>query len=116
MAKNPSTRWYFNDWWSDLGLRACSVPARGLWIDMLTIAAIEPRPGYLVDGDGRSLSIPQLARMVGAPVSSVRRWLAELERHRVFSRDPDGVIFNRRMAREADQKSTTATPERTAGE
>ena len=103
MAKNPSTRWYFNDWMTDPNLRACSVPARGLWIDCLAICAGGKRFGYLEIED-RACTVADLARITGAPRANVARWLAELEANGVFSRDEKGTIYNRRMAREGPSK------------
>jgi hypothetical protein len=103
MAANPSTRWYFNDWMLDPGLRACSVPARGLWMDCLAICAGAKRRGYL-EIEGKPCSVGDLARITGAPRSNVARWLAELEANGVFSRDADGTIYNRRMVREGVPK------------
>jgi hypothetical protein len=112
MAKNPSTRWYFNDWMIDPGLRACSVPARGLWIDCLAICAGAKRHGYL-EIEGRACTVGDLARITGAPRANVSRWLAELEKNGVFSRDENGTIYNRRMAREGNPDPDSGTPKRT---
>jgi hypothetical protein len=120
MAKNPSTRWFFNDWMNEVGLRLCSVSARGLWMDMLCIAAAAKRTGYLVGVDGKPVSTSELARITKTPKANVSRWLKELERHGVFSRDPDGTIFNRRMVREngkgGSAKRPALPPESTDGE
>jgi hypothetical protein len=121
MAKNPSTRWFFNDWANEPGLRLCSVSARGLWMDMLCIAAASDRQGY-VEIDGKPCSVNDLARYSNAPPANIRRWLKELENHGVFSRDDDGVIFNRRMVREAEsvihkgRARKPSDPQRTAHE
>jgi hypothetical protein len=109
MAKNPSTRWFFNDWMGDLGLRRCSLAARGLWADMLALCANAKRYGYLETDDGKRLSIAELARQVGAARGTVDRLLHELEGNNVFSRDDDGVIFNRRMVRETTEAATRKT-------
>jgi hypothetical protein len=116
MAKNPSTRWFFNDWMGDLGLRRCSLAARGLWADMLALCANAQRYGYLEADDGKKLSIAELARQVGAARGTVDRLLHELEGNHVFSRDEAGTIFNRRMVREtaeAAQKTKGGTRKKT---
>jgi DNA-binding Lrp family transcriptional regulator len=109
MAQNPSTRWFWNDWWLDPGVRACSVSARGLWIDMLALCAVSPRPGYLLDQDGKPLSICKLAKRVDAPKGSVARWIKELEAKGVLSRDRLGVVFNRRMVRDVRRETEKKT-------
>lgn len=93
------TKWYFPDWMNDPGIRASSLAARGLWKDMLCLAAQHEPPGYVAI-NGNPLSPDTLARMVGASVQDVESLLAELERNGVFSRNRNGVIFSRRMVRE----------------
>jgi hypothetical protein len=95
--KNPSTRWFFNDWHNEPGLQLCSLSARGLWIELLTLCAANG--GYLLVGDRIPPSVAALARYVGATPVMVRRLLKELEEHEVFSRDERGVIYCRRMVR-----------------
>jgi hypothetical protein len=116
MAKNPSTRWYFNDWENEDGLMLCSMPAQGLWMRMLCLMARATRPGYL-EVDGKAVSASELARRTKAPKTGVSRWLRELEQYGVFSRDQDGAIFNRRMVREngngATHKTKGAPPKKT---
>jgi hypothetical protein len=93
------TKWYFPDWTNDPGLRASSIASRGLWMDMLCIAARHDPPGYVaINGNG--LATDTLARMVGASVPEIEPLLAELERNGVFSRNRNGVIYSRRMVRE----------------
>jgi hypothetical protein len=103
MACNPSTTWYFNDWRNELTLRQCSMAARGLWFEMLCIMAASPRYGFL-EIHNAPLSGYDLARQTGQLRPNVYRWLAELEAAGVFSRDESGVIFCRRMVREAEAR------------
>jgi hypothetical protein len=99
--KNPSTRWFFNDWHNDEPLQICSLAARGAWIELLTICALNN--GYLVIHDTPP-TIAALARYVGAPPGLMGRVLKELENNGVFSRNEEGVIFNRRMTRAHDTR------------
>lgn len=101
MAKNPSTRWFWNDWRLDRGVRACSIAARGVWIDLLAICA--ENAGYLLI-DGRTPSISALAREISVERRQLSRLLVELEGNGVFSRTTEGVIFSRRMVRENGKK------------
>jgi len=99
MAKKmPWSKFFWSDWRAEPGLRLCSLAARGLWIDMLALIAESPVPGHLVVA-GRSPSVDEIARLVGAPAGDVQRCLAELESGAVFSRTGDGVIYCRRMAK-----------------
>lgn len=60
----------------------------------------EPR-GYLKVNDAQ-ISDHQLALLAGGSTKEVKSLIIELERNGVFSRDPYGTIYNRRMVREGD--------------
>lgn len=92
------SKFFWSDWQADPALRACSLAARGLWMEMLCIAAGER--GYLVR-DGDPLPTHTLAAIVGQPLATVEPLIAELEENHVFSRDRRGRIYSRRMVREA---------------
>lgn len=97
------------DWLGDPGLRLVSFTARALWFEMLLLMAFSEQRGYLLL-NGQAMTPEQLARLVGADVGTVSALLGELEAQRVFSRDDAGVIFNRRMARDAT-KPVVAVPD-----
>lgn len=84
------------EWRSSNSLRICSLAARGLWIEMLCIAFLSERRGYLQAG-GRPISTGALARMVGASIRRVEEGIKELESAGVLDRDKEGVIFSSRM-------------------
>jgi len=89
-------------WWQDhqreMGLRMCSMAARGLWLEMLCL--MHEADGYLLLG-GKALDAKQLAFLVGGcSAREVTKYLTELERNRVFSRTEDGIIYCRRMVRD----------------
>lgn len=96
MGGTGSTRFFWHDWLSDIELRACSYAARGLWMDMLAIAA--ENGGYL-QINGRGLKPADLARITGGTVAEVESLLAELETNGVSERDRRGVLYSRRMVR-----------------
>lgn len=93
-------KFYWGDWLSDAGLRRSGFAARGLWIDMLCIAAQADPIGYLTVKKV-PLSVNDIARMVGGSEPEVRTLLEELERNGVLSRDRNGTIFSRRVVRDA---------------
>jgi hypothetical protein len=97
--KRPAFQFYPGDWLRSADLRACSVGARGLWIDMLCLMHEGTPYGYLRVG-GTVIHSETLARMVGAEVEQIAKWLAELAGAEVFSTDKNGVIFSRRMVRD----------------
>lgn len=100
MSGTVSTRWYFSDWMSDPGIRASSLGARGLWKDLLCIAAANKGSDHgFVLLAGRVPSAADIARLVSASVEEVTTLLAELGRNGVFSMDRRKAIYCRRMVR-----------------
>jgi uncharacterized phage protein (TIGR02220 family) len=98
--QNIWTKWYWQDWESDTGLRACSLAAQGLWQRMLSVMARAKRKGFLLDGE-KQMESKTLAKIVGESVEMVDTLIVELFDHGVPSRDKDGIIYNRRMARDS---------------
>lgn len=94
------TKFFWSDWQSDPALRLCSYSARGLWMDMLCIAAAHDPIGYVAVA-GRGLNETDIARMTGGAESEVSSLLGELDRNGVFSRDRHGRIYSRRMVADA---------------
>lgn len=110
-GKTRWVKWFWSDWSSDWNLRACSLAARGLWMEMLAIMNSSNPRGYLVDICSKpeepktqnlaKLETQTLAKLVGESVDRVEELLEELRVHGVFSETVDGVIYNRRMERES---------------
>ena len=94
------SKFFWSDWQAEPTLRRCSLAARGLWMEILCLAAQAEPVGYLVK-DGEPLDIDRLARSVGARISEVERLLDELEVEGVFSIDRRDRIYSRRMVRDA---------------
>lgn len=109
--KRPSFQFYPADWRNDPALRMCSLAARGLWWEMLCVMHTCEPYGHLVAA-AKAIEPEELGRIVGESAKDVRRWLAELERHAIFSRTEDGTIFSRRMIR--DEKEREAWRDRQA--
>lgn len=105
--KRPAFMFYPGDWRKDPALRVCSVAARGLWMDVLCLMHESDQYGHLsVNGVG--ISAEQLARLVGESLPVVRKLLAELESHNVFSRNDQGVIYSRRMVADEQRRQFQA--------
>lgn len=101
MAAKPWAKWYFADWRGDPRLRMCGLAARGLWADLLSYMHEGEPYGHLTI-DGRMPDVPNIARLVGAPVKHVMACIHELESQGVFSRNDAGVIYSRRMVRDKE--------------
>lgn len=106
MSATIWSKFYWSDWLSDAGLRRSSFAARGLWIDMLCIAAQSDPIGYLTVKKV-PLSVNDIARMCGGSEPEVRSLITELEGNGVLSRDRNGTIYSRRMTRD-DKKARMA--------
>ena len=70
-----------------------------MWMEMLVIMSdASPRGSLTING--RPTEIQQLAACAGASNKEVAKYLQELEVAGVFSRDPDGTVYSRRMRRD----------------
>lgn len=104
MTRRPSFQFYPADWRKDPALAACSLAARGLWMEMLCIAHESERYGYL-SINGKPMTPAQLARIVGETPALVNKLLREIEDAGVLSRTADGIIFSRRMIRDEELRN-----------
>jgi len=96
--RKPWMKFYAQDWLGDPRLRACSAGARGLWIDLISLAhEAMPYGHVLINGKPPDAAI--IARIVGLDVSEVEMLLMELGQNGVFSRTREGVVFCRKMVR-----------------
>ena len=98
----PFMRFYWGDWRADPGLRLCSLAARGLWADMLSIMHEAEPYGFLIIS-GRPATPNDLARIAGASLKEINLCLKELSTHAVFSVNSDGTPFSRRMVRDKER-------------
>ena len=106
---------YTGDWLKDPALRACSLSARGLWIDLLCLMHESDRRGYLQHATGKPVSLEQAARMTGGSTDEVSRLLQELEDSGVFSRLKDGTIYSRRMVADEHKRAACRDAGRRGG-
>lgn len=104
MPKLPFLKFFPNDWLAEPTIRVCSVAARGLWMDMLSLMHLSPRRGYLLAATGSPISPEQLARLTGCSADEVTRLLAELTSSGACSCTDDGTLYNRRMVREEGKR------------
>lgn len=104
MARLPFLKFYPNDWLAEPTVRVCSVAARGLWIDMLSLMHLSPRRGYLLAATGSPISPEHLARLTGCSADEVTRLLAELSSSGTCSCTDDGTIYSRRMVRDEGKR------------
>lgn len=109
-----TSNWSWRAWRSDPCVKACSLAAQGLWINLLSLMAESPRIGFLIlpgNGDeGAPITgkapgdISKVARQLGRMHGEIPPLLQELENNQVFSRDEAGVIYSRRMVRDEQRR------------
>ena len=105
---NPSTRWFFNDWDNEPGMKFCSLAAQGLWFKMLGLAARSREYGVVLIGDHPSLrtDLPALlAPSCGETVETIGKLVDDLITFKVAAVDGRGRVINRRMVREAKEEA-----------
>ena len=100
MSERPWLKWYPADWRADSGLRMCSLSARGLWVEMLGMMYEAKPTGHLIVNEKAPTS-SQLATLVGSDIKTVNKAITELESNGVFSRTEGGIIYSRRMEKDA---------------
>ncbi len=127
MPERPWFKFFRGDWRSDPGLRLCSAAARGVWIEVICLLYDGNPCGTLTSTKGEPLTPEQVARSCSLMTDEVVAGLAELEANDVFARAfakanslanapfcqsvldengaerllPDGVIFSRKIVRDA---------------
>ena len=112
--KRPSFQFYPADWRKDPALSACSLAARGLWIELMCIAHEGDNYGHL-SINGKPMTTQQVARMVGESPTTVVKLMTELEDANVFSRGEDGSIYSRRMVKDERIRNVRADAGRLGG-
>lgn len=108
--KLPYINLFPGDWLRD-NVAGCSLSAQALWLRLMFIMHDSQRYGYLTV-NGSAASDEWAASRVGCPVEKYRELLAELDRAGVPSRTSDGIIFSRRMVRDAEKRANDAQRQR----
>ena len=108
---DPTERrdWYIRfdvkAWLTDGSLRRCHPATRGVWIDLICLAAESSRYGFLTDPEGTPLTIGDIVAQTGIERRLLIKAVAELESRGVFSRAENGAIYSRRMVRDAEERA-----------
>lgn len=99
MSARPWFKFYPADWRSDTALRSCSLQARAVWLEMITLMDEADPRGHLVL-NGRPMQPKQIAMLAACSEREVVAALNELEEAGVFSRTVADTIISRKMVRE----------------
>lgn len=101
MSAGASTRFFWSDWLGDQAVRRLTPAERGLWIDLLAIAAAASPVGYVCDSSGTPLTDAEIGRVANCPANEVGNLIAAIIEKGAASRDRTGRLYNRRMVRDA---------------
>lgn len=99
----PWMKFYPSDWQADPLLRACSLAARGLLIELLCLMHKSEWRGYLLVNGVRPTEI-QLKQLVGCSAQTVRCCRDELLKNGVLSQTENSTLFSRRMVRDTEKQ------------
>ena len=100
--KLPAIQFYVGDWLRD-PISGCSLEAQGLWLRIMFIMHDNEDYGRLTV-NGKPMPSQLLARRCGSPLDEFERVFKELDDAGVPSRDESGVIYSRRMVRDASTR------------
>lgn len=106
VTKLPAIQFYPGDWLRD-PVAACSLAAQGLWLRMMFIGHDSERYGYLCQ-NGEPIPAGSIARRCGCTPKQYSSLLSELDEAAVPSRTPEGIIYSRRMVRDALKRQKAA--------
>jgi hypothetical protein len=98
----PALPFYPGDWFKALDVQLLPRDIRMTWFEMLLRMWESKRRGYL-SINGEPPSMEELAQLLGfgSDVKLCEKHIEFLEKKEIFSRNKDGIIFNRRMVRDA---------------
>jgi hypothetical protein len=105
VSAHHSSQWFWSDWAGDRAVRRLTLAERGLWIDLLSYAAVGSPTGYVCDDRGNPISYEEIARFTNATPTEVESLVAGILEKGAASRDRTGRLFNRRMVRQAERSA-----------
>jgi hypothetical protein len=101
-TKHPWFKAWTNDILADSSLKSLPLAARGFWLYLMCLMHKSPRKGFLVQENGKPYSNEQLASNSGCSAEEAAHLYQMLISFGVFSVSEDGLVFSRRMVREAN--------------
>lgn len=103
MSSKQSTNWFWSDWAGDQAVRSLTPAERGMWIDLLTLAAFGNPTGYVVNARGEPLPLEEIARFANCSSTAEASSLIDgILAKGCASQDRSGRLFNRRMVRDVE--------------
>lgn len=105
--KLPYMQFYCRDWMGEQGLQRLGYAERGLWIELICLMATGDEFGRLTNG-GQPLTTQEIARLTRGDQQEVQQLLEHLLKQNVCSQDERGVIYSRRMVKDAHIRTVRA--------
>lgn len=102
MSAKQSTNWFWSDWAGDPAVRSLTPAERGLWIDLLSLAATGNPTGYVCDARGDPVPVEQIARFANCSAGEASSLISGILAKGCASQDRTGRLFNRRMVRDVE--------------
>ena len=103
MSGRPYIKFFTSDWLGDVKLQACSLAARGLWIQLICLMHETKPYGHLLI-DGKPPTSYRISQLVHADPRLVKKLMAELKNADVLASNPASnpasEIASRRMVRD----------------
>ena len=93
----------------DQEVRRLTPAERGVWIDLLCLAAVGKPTGYVCDQRGNPLSYEEIGRFANCSPTEAESLIAGILEKGAASRDRSGRLFNRRMTRQAEKTAKKRT-------
>jgi hypothetical protein len=117
MAASSAMTWFWSDWLGDQAVRRLTPAERGVWIDLIGLAAVAQPIGYVCDDRGTPLTDSEIARVTNAgSAEEVGKLIAGILEKGAASRDRTGRIYNRRMVRNVELKRKRAEAGKLGGD
>lgn len=101
--KLPAIQFYPGDWRKDPGIQALDFETRGIWFEMLCLMSESAERGKLLL-NGAAMPVSALAKVLGITDKALQAALDKLLSYGVAGRDETGIIFNRRMIRDEEER------------
>lgn len=102
--KLPAILFYPGDWNGDPQLKLCSLGAQGFWMRLICVMHTCEPYGHLTFHDMKPATPKEIGQVTGVHTNRVTPLVTELEHHGVLSRTQGGVIYSRRMIRDAAKR------------
>ena len=106
MKKRHWRKFNFKEWRSSPELAQCSRAARSVWLDLCGLI-YEAEDGGRLTLRGQPFDNRQLSAVLGDDPRTIAAALKELGKAGVYSVDPDGAVFCRRIRREMLKENIT---------